>query len=210
MTDDIVKRLWRMADMTSADNDLSDITIAANYIVELRAEIQQLKQDSTIFIIERSDAISQNADLREENTELRGEIAALPRLQGRRPMTDKTCPEADNCAMHITAAAHKAKQLQEQKRAVYTERNRLVAFIASLYPSGIKDTAILGWDEAWNGCVYIDLPNGQASWHYHESQANMFAHLPRYEGEWDGHTTEEKYNRIAALELRSYFGEAND
>ncbi len=141
MTEDIVKRLWRMADMTSADNDLSDITTAANYIVELKNEIQQLKK---------------------------------------------------------------------QKRAVYTERNRLVAFIASMFPSGIKETDIPGWDKEWHGCVYIDLPNGQASWHYHESQANMFAHLPRYEGEWDGHTTEEKYNRIAALELRSYFGEAND
>jgi uncharacterized coiled-coil DUF342 family protein len=92
MTDDIVKRLWRMADMTSADNDLSDITTAANYIVELRAEIQQLtadrieelraeiqqlKHDSTIFINERSDAICENFDLREENAELRDEIARL-------------------------------------------------------------------------------------------------------------------------------------
>jgi regulator of replication initiation timing len=46
-------------------------------IERLRAEIQQLKQDSTIFIIDHADAISQNADLREENTELRGEIKRL-------------------------------------------------------------------------------------------------------------------------------------
>lgn len=33
--------------------------------------------------------------------------------------------------------------------------------------------------------VYIDLPTGQVSWH-----------MPRYEPEWDGHTTAEKYARI--------------
>ena len=42
MTDDIVKRLWRIADTFSTDNDLSDITIAANYIVELRAALEKL------------------------------------------------------------------------------------------------------------------------------------------------------------------------
>jgi cell division septum initiation protein DivIVA len=43
----------------------------------LRAEIQQLKHDSTIFINERSDAICENSDLREENAELRDEIERL-------------------------------------------------------------------------------------------------------------------------------------
>jgi len=98
----------------------------------------------------------------------------------------------------------------KQTNSAYTERNRLVALIASLYPSGIKKTDIPGWDEEWHGCVYIDLPTGQASWHYHDSEAWMFRHLPRYEGEWDGHTTEEKYDRVAALELRHIMERIND
>ncbi len=81
----------------------------------------------------------------------------------------------------------------------YNERNRLVALLASIFPAGTKRTEIEGWDPEWHGCVYIDLPNGQASWHYHDREAHLFAHLPPYAGEWDGHTTEQKYERIAEL-----------
>ena len=93
------------------------------------------------------------------------------------------------------------EKLRAARDGAYTERNRLVVLLASLFPSGIKKTAIPGWDEAWHGCVYIDLPNGQASWHYHDREAHLFAHLPLYQGEWDGHTTEEKYQRIAEAAL---------
>lgn len=47
----------------------------------LLEEIQQLKHDSTIFINERSDAICENFDLREENAELR-EIAIAALKEG--------------------------------------------------------------------------------------------------------------------------------
>lgn len=89
--------------------------------------------------------------------------------------------------------------MRARKDAAYLERNRVVAALASAYPSGIARTAIEGWSEDWNGCVYIDLPTGQASWHYHDSHAHLFEHLPSYQKAWDGHTTEEKYERLAAL-----------
>ena len=89
------------------------------------------------------------------------------------------------------------EKLEKARDGAYTERNRLVAFIASIYPSGVKKTAIPGWDEAWHNCVYIDLSVGQASWHYHNDEAHLFAHFPPYESEWDGHTTEEKYERLS-------------
>jgi hypothetical protein len=93
-------------------------------------------------------------------------------------------------------AADRIEKLEAARDGAYTERNRLVAFLASIYPSGTKKTAIPGWDEAWHGCVYIDLPTGQASWHFHDSEAHLFTHLLSYDGEWDGHTTEEKYERL--------------
>lgn len=86
--------------------------------------------------------------------------------------------------------------LEADKDAAYLERNKLVALLASIYPAGIKRTAIDGWSDDWHGCVYIDLPWGQASWHYHDSHAALFEHLPPYNGEWDGHTTEGKYAAI--------------
>lgn len=83
--------------------------------------------------------------------------------------------------------------------AVYIERNQVVAALAKCFPSGLKKTAIEGWDPAWHNCVYIDLPTGQASWHFHDDDAWMFKGLPSYLGEWDGHSTPEKYKRLHAL-----------
>ena len=90
-------------------------------------------------------------------------------------------------------------EMEAQKDAAYLERNKVVAALASVFPSGIARTAIEGWSDDWHGCVYIDLPTGQASWHYHDSQAHLFEHLPVYTGKWDGHDTEEKYRRVLAL-----------
>jgi len=87
---------------------------------------------------------------------------------------------------------------REATNNAYKERNQLVALLSMLFPSGKAKTAIDGWDEAWHGCVYIDFPWGQASWHYHTDDEQMFAHLPPYTKPWDGHTTEAKYAAIAA------------
>ena len=92
-------------------------------------------------------------------------------------------------------------QMTATKDGAYLERNRCVALIARMalamgLRAGTARTAIEGWDEAWHGVVYIDLPTGQASWHYHDSQAHLFANLPAYTGTWDGHDTPEKYRRV--------------
>jgi len=84
----------------------------------------------------------------------------------------------------------------------YTERNRLVAFLARCFPSGLRRTDIPGWDEAWHGCVFIDTPEGQMSWHYHDKDAFLFVGLPPYTKPWDEHGTAEKYERLAMLTTR--------
>jgi hypothetical protein len=105
-------------------------------------------------------------------------------------------------------AAEAVEQMRDRKDAAYTERNRVVTALARLFPSGTRRTDIPGWSEDWHGCVYIDLPTGQVSWHYHDSQAPLFADLPPYRGEWDGHTTELKYERLAASAATSPPGDA--
>ena len=90
--------------------------------------------------------------------------------------------------------------MKARKDAAYEERNKVVAALAKLFPSGVAKTAIEGWSEDWHGCVYIDLPTGQVSWHFHDSQAYLFDGLPSYPGTWDGHDTPEKYRRLAALQ----------
>ncbi|HET9890610.1 MAG TPA: hypothetical protein VFQ42_08930 [Mycobacterium sp.] len=52
------------------------------------------------------------------------------------------------------------------------------------YPAGIRiDPAEPEWPVA-----YIELPAGQVSWH-----------MPQHPAEWDGHSTDEKYRRIATM-----------
>lgn len=71
----------------------------------------------------------------------------------------------------------------------YDLRNALVyVAIATAVNAGYRvgfapDTEEPGWVVA-----YIDLPTGQVSWH-----------LPEYPAAWDGHTTVQKYERIAAF-----------
>jgi hypothetical protein len=101
---------------------------------------------------------------------------------------------------HAAAVAAKAvAEMEARKDAAYLERNQVVAALAKCFPSGVARTAIEGWSEDWHGCVYIDLPTGQASWHFHDSQAYLFDGLPPYTSAWDGHDTPEKYRRLAAL-----------
>ena len=85
----------------------------------------------------------------------------------------------------------------KEKDIAYRERNQLVALLSTLFPAGKAKTTIEGWDENWDGCVYIEFPWGQASWHYHTDDEWMFAHLPPYTKAWDGHTTDEKYSKMA-------------
>ncbi len=100
------------------------------------------------------------------------------------------------------AAEAEVDRLKGDKDEAYAERNKLVAFLARCFPSGTMKTDIPGWDPEWHGCVFIDTPQGQMSWHYHDREAHLFENLPPYKGEWDGHTTPEKYARLAALEAK--------
>ena len=101
------------------------------------------------------------------------------------------------------------ERLRAALDAAYEERNRVVAALAVHYPAGTARPDIAGWEPEWLGCVYIDTPHGQVSWHFHDSQAHLFAHLPAYPGQWDGHDTPEKYRRVAAI-ARAALNGGND
>jgi hypothetical protein len=83
----------------------------------------------------------------------------------------------------------------------YDERNILVRLLAEICRKqginvGIKATTIEVWDNEWHNCVYIDLPTGQVSWHYHDKLKGLFRDLDTYRKEWDGHDSDTKYKRI--------------
>jgi len=80
----------------------------------------------------------------------------------------------------------------------YTERARLVAVLAAV------------WDSWWAPdpktpdyrVVYVKSPAGQLSWHIHQDDWHLFEHVAparHARPTWDGHSTEEKNARLAAL-----------
>ena len=91
------------------------------------------------------------------------------------------------------------ERLTRRKDGAYDERMHLVAALARLFPAGIRDTLDPAWTPAWKGCVYIDLPTGQISYHYHTRHEHLFRDLPPYDKPWDGHSKDDVNTRLAAL-----------
>lgn len=94
---------------------------------------------------------------------------------------------------------NEVERLRARKDGAYDERMHLVAALARLFPSGIRDTTDPGWTPAWKGCVYIDLPTGQIAYHYHTRHAALFEGLPPYTKPWDGHGKDTAHARLGAL-----------
>jgi len=92
--------------------------------------------------------------------------------------------------------------MSEDLDAAYRERAHLVAHLAALYSSVLvhgADPAEPDWP-----VLFISLPTGQASWHISPDDLDLFAHVPKGIDHWDGHTTDEKYQRLdAATHLKA-------
>jgi hypothetical protein len=86
----------------------------------------------------------------------------------------------------------------------YRERSQMIAFLACQYPAVIcaNDPNEPNWP-----VIYLKTPAGQLSWHLSRTDLDLFGHVPQVDPgdpaapEWDGHTVEEKYERLAALGL---------
>jgi hypothetical protein len=101
-------------------------------------------------------------------------------------------------------------RIRGEKDVAYTERNRLVAALAwaamdrpgPFWFAGVgrhQPDPDPAWDPEWLTVVFVDTPKGQLSWHVHDSDRPLFEGLPTYHGQWDGHTTAEKYERLGRL-----------
>lgn len=113
--------------------------------------------------------------------------------------------DADECSDEIHEIIEEVKALQRSKDGAYSERDNLVAALSKLFPASLErhDPSDTTWEDDWRWIVFIELPTGQASWHIHNSELPMFDHLIRETGiKWDGHTTEEKYDRLAQIKPR--------
>lgn len=117
---------------------------------------------------------------------------------------EQACRVRDEARARASAAEAEAERLRGEKDDAYRERDRVVALLARMahvygWRAGLRrhepdpDPA---WDEDWKNVVAIDLPTGQVTWHYHDSERHLFHSLPAYLAPWDGHDTAEKYRRV--------------
>ena len=82
--------------------------------------------------------------------------------------------------------------------AVYRERAALAAVLAARWPA-VRTPP----DDEGYSVLYVDSPAGQLSWHIHQDDADLLRHVARTglppDQIWDGHSTAEKYRRVASL-----------
>lgn len=102
----------------------------------------------------------------------------------------------------INQESSEIAHLKEQLNNVYAERNMCVALIYHMarklgYNYGIRRSS--DFEPNWENCAMIDLPTGQVSWHFQKSEEDWLAEgdtLRAYAGDWDGHDTNTKYQRV--------------
>lgn len=109
---------------------------------------------------------------------------------------------ADGCCC-LDHARERIVELEAAKDTAYSERDRLVVALSKVFPSHLcrHPDEDADWEDDWRWIVCVHLPTGQATWHIHDSERSWFAHLSVRDNHWDGHSTEEKYSRLAALEV---------
>ena len=105
-------------------------------------------------------------------------------------------------------AEEPGRDYRKERDAAYRERNQVVAALArAVVAAGgrawlAKHKEDPTWDPEWTNIVFIEpAPRGvgQMSWHLHDSDVALFAELEPGENTWDGHSTPEKYERLALL-----------
>lgn len=96
--------------------------------------------------------------------------------------------------------------IEQQKDKAYSERNMCLALLARMALAlgfrvgvGQHPAEDEKWEKDWRTILFMDLPTGQVSWHFHDSEKGLLEGLPAYEEKWDGHSTPEKYLRLAQL-----------
>lgn len=93
---------------------------------------------------------------------------------------------------------------EAERDGAYRERAQLLAWIAFLHDGHAFITTATDIDEPGWQLLFLHVAGRQLSWHIHPRDAELFAHIQEVPAghpavQWDGHTTEQKYERIRGL-----------
>ncbi|MER6607340.1 hypothetical protein ABT282_15860 [Streptomyces sp. NPDC000927] len=148
-----------------------------------RIRLSDLTDDQLDALYDRvAELETETAKLAEQLADASGDLAEA------RDHNDATCE-----------AVAARDQAQTALDATYRERAHLVAHLAALHPShiGHTDPNLPDW-----AVVTIETPAGQMTWHIAERDMDLFTRVQptnRICRGWDGHTTDEKYQRMRDL-----------
>jgi len=102
-----------------------------------------------------------------------------------------------------------SRRLSEKLNECYKERNQCIAAFCKLanrlgWPVYLAHHQMENveeeWDNEWSNVVFVETPEGQVSWHIHRSELPLFKWMSmKKKNPWDGHDTEEKYDRLSAI-----------
>ena len=105
----------------------------------------------------------------------------------------------------LQEARDQVERLTREKDLAYSERDKAVAGFAHMARRsgvrvGVGQHEGADWEDDWRTVLFVELPAGQVSWHFHDSERPLLDGLPvAPDYRWDGHTTEEKWARVASL-----------
>lgn len=106
--------------------------------------------------------------------------------------------------LDLEQSTRAARERAEAERdGAYRERAQLLAWLAALHPA-VRTPATDIDEPGWQILYLRPAAGGQMSWHIAPRDADLLGHVEQVpvddeRAQWDGHTTEEKYQRIASL-----------
>lgn len=153
--------------------------------------------------------------LTEERDQLRQVLHVLrygmTRASGRQLAADyivqliDTTSEMDLGPCDAEAQAVRANRAEEERDGAYRERAQLLAWLTALYASHAVLVPALDIDDedGWH-LLFFNVAGRQMSWHISPRDTELFKHVELVDvgdarAQWDGHTTDEKYQRIRTM-----------
>lgn len=88
------------------------------------------------------------------------------------------------------------RDAEGEERKAYKDRNAVVSVLTKLFPAYLCEDGV-GY------AVTVELPSGQVGWHILDEDLHMFIHLKIKQNNFDGHSNEEKEQRLLSLPVNA-------
>ena len=95
------------------------------------------------------------------------------------------------------SATARMEAARRNRQKVLNERQMLISLLSRLWPSHLSEAQRP--NAIAQSVVCIHSPAGQLAWLVSDEELPLFDHLERTAGDWDGHTSADRYARLDVL-----------